>query len=110
MINITGDLSTNPAQISIPMNTQWDTRIKLAGPGLSWEKRTDGSTSPIALARQKGRFSEPVHVWMLTSKCLNILHHMLLLIYDTCSSCKYSWTLTYYSLVYLFFLSKHGST
>jgi len=55
--------------------------------GLSWKsqncpekKRTDDSTSPIALARQKGRFSEPVHVWMPTSKCLNILHHMLLLI------------------------------
>jgi hypothetical protein len=95
MFNITGDLSTNPAQISISGTL-----------GLSWQsqdcpekKRTDDSTSPIVLARQKGRFSEPVHVWMLTPKCLNILHHMSLLIYDTCSSCKYSRTLAYYSLV-----------
>ena len=34
-VNITGDLSINPAQISIPMNVQWDTRIKLEEPGLS---------------------------------------------------------------------------
>jgi hypothetical protein len=39
MINKTGDLSTNPAQISIPMNIQWDTRIKVEEPGLSCEKK-----------------------------------------------------------------------
>jgi len=39
MINITRDLCTNSAQISIPMNIQWDTRIKLAEPGLSWGKK-----------------------------------------------------------------------
>ena len=27
MINIIEDLSSNPTQISIPMNIQWDTRI-----------------------------------------------------------------------------------
>jgi len=34
-------LSTNPAQISIPMNIQLDIRIKLEEPGLSWEKKKD---------------------------------------------------------------------
>jgi len=68
MININGDLHKNPVQISIPMSIQWDTRIKLAEPGLSCERKDRWQYLPIALARQKGRFSEPVHVWVLTTK------------------------------------------